>query len=196
MAIQPDIPIIFVPGTSGTSLDTSKSFNHEFTGDRHTFPEICQTCPLGSSTHADEVFQYNPAASDPAGPRIWIGPEAVGHLLAEAVNANRGSHYFDVLQFDGSGQNTLFPQIGAGTILQKVNLDPAGIITHGVYDSLVNFLTTGITGPRRPLNNGSNGLYLFAYDWRGICQIKPSNWGCLWIVFCNVQKCKRHTSRK
>ena len=167
LAIQPDIPIIFVPGTSGTSLDTGKSFKHEFTGDRHTFPEICLTCSLGSITHTDEVFQYNPAGSDPAGPRIWIGPEAVGHLLAEAVNANRGSHYFDVLQFDGSGQNTLFPQIGAGTVLQKVNLDPAGIITHGVYDSLVNFLTIDITGPSRPLNNGSNGLYLFAYDWRG-----------------------------
>jgi hypothetical protein len=46
-----DIPIIFVPGTSGCSLDTSGPFTHDFLGDTHTFPDICETCPLGVATH-------------------------------------------------------------------------------------------------------------------------------------------------
>lgn len=167
MAIQQNIPIIFVPGTSGTSLDTGLPFSSEFKGDQHTFPDICLTCPAGSSTHGDEVFQYNPASADLAGPRIWIGPEAIGDILAEQVIANRGSHYFDVLKFDDSGYNTLSPQIGAGSVLKQVNLvahlsNPS----NPIYDSLINFLTNDLTGPRRPLNASSNGLYLFPYDWR------------------------------
>ncbi|MFL5625130.1 MAG: hypothetical protein ACJ788_05980, partial [Ktedonobacteraceae bacterium] len=76
-----NIPIIFIPGTSGSSLDTSTRFRHEFPGDTHTFPEVCETCPLGVAVHNDELFDYRPGpfditkpwAYDPAGPRVWIG---------------------------------------------------------------------------------------------------------------------------
>src|SRR5947209_11733679 len=121
-----NIPIIFLPGTSGSSLDTVP-FRDEFLGDMHTFPDICETCPLGVVVHHDETFNYNPGLFDPSGPRVWIGPEAVGYLVGDTANANRGNHYLDVLQFDGSGHNTLFPQIDKGTVLEQVNLSPFGL---------------------------------------------------------------------
>jgi len=168
-----NIPIIFIPGTSGSSLDTSGPFRHEFLGDTHAFPDICETCP--PVVHTDETFDYRPGpfdifkpwAFDPAGPRVWIGPEAVGYLVADTPDANRGNHYFDVLQFDASGHNTLFPQIDKGTVLGQVNLSAGGLINNPIYNSLMNFLTTDPGGPHRPTNQGSNGLYLFPYDWRG-----------------------------
>ena len=170
-----DIPIIFVPGTSGCSLDTSEPFTHDFLGDTHTFPDICETCPQGVATHQARIFDYKPGAFDitepwgydPAGPRVWLGPEAVNDILAETVNDNRGNHYFDVLKYDMDGYNTLFPQIGPGTVFQQVNLEAGGILTHHVYDTLINFLTGDPpNGLGRPLNSEANGVYLFAYDWR------------------------------
>ena len=170
-----NIPIIFIPGTSGSSLDTSTRFRHEFPGDTHTFPEVCETCPLGVAVHNDEPFDYRPGpfditrpwAYDPAGPRVWIGPEAVGYLVADDVNANRGNHYFDVLKYDDHGHNTVFAQIGSGTVLQQVNLAPGGILNQPIYKPLLDFLTGAPpNGLGRPLNSGANGLYLFPYDWR------------------------------
>src|SRR5262249_1927230 len=80
---------------------------------------------------------------------------------------NQGNHYFDVLKFDDSGRNTLFPQIQSGSVLRTVTLDPTGILPLvGVYDSLIRFLTDDPQGPMKPLNSGPNGLYLFPYDWR------------------------------
>ena len=81
-----DIPLIFIPGTSGSSLDTSRSFTYEFQTDSHP----------GVGTHDHRPFDYNPGVTDPAGPRVWIGPEGIGTILQDTFNANRGNHYLDV----------------------------------------------------------------------------------------------------
>jgi pimeloyl-ACP methyl ester carboxylesterase len=151
-----DIPLIFIPGTSGSSLDTSRSFTYEFQTDSHP----------GVGTHDYRTFNYNPEATDPAGPRVWIGPEGIGTILQDTLNANRGNHYLDVLQYDSNGYNTVYPQIGAGTILEQANLSSLGWPNEPIYDLLINFLTSDPNGPGRPLNQGHNGLYLFPYDWR------------------------------
>jgi len=179
-------PIIFVAGTSGCSLDTSGPFRREFPGDVHTFPEVCETCLLGVATHAPEMFDYRPGpfditkpwAYDPAGPRVWIGPEAVATILSDTVNTNRGNHYFDVLQFDSDGHNTLFPQIGPGSVLLNVNLGPGGVPSQPIYETLINFLTNvPPNGLGRPLNSGANGVYLFPYDWRADMTEQASSLG-------------------
>jgi len=150
-----NIPIIFVAGTSGVSLDTMTPLVYPFLGDPH-----------GPVMHLPTLFAYAPGLQDPAGPRVWLGPEMIEYFIKDTLNFNRGNHYLDVLAFDSNGANTLIPNslIAPGTVMRKVTLAPGGALTKDVYDPLYNQLSTNLG---RPLESGANGLYSFIYDWRG-----------------------------
>lgn len=195
-----NIPIVFVPGTSGSSLDLSPTTSTPLMlgtpADEHTFPWICKTCrpPIppdiptipptwsGWLGHLPLPFSYNPGPSDPRGPRVWLGPEAINHIVAGTLAGNAGNHYLDAVAFSPAGV-PVNPQIVPGTVFSAVS---GGIFpTIPVYAPLINFLTnsstvqpgalgrplcTGSSGPcsdptGAPVS-GSNGLFLFNLDWR------------------------------
>lgn len=170
-----NIPIIFVAGTSGISLDTSAPLVKPFLGDIEWFPWICKTCPLAFAPHTPFPFLYDPAQSgDPDGPRVWLGPEFTSYVARDAVNFlfagdlgflfNRANHYLDVLEFDANGANTLTPNssVGPGTVIRRLTLGPG--LSMDFYEPLFNHLLNTLG---RPLNREPNGVYTFLYDWRG-----------------------------
>ncbi len=193
-----EIPIIFVPGTSGASLDITPPaipplvVGAPVVADAHSWEPDCLLCP--PFPHLEFPFIYR--GVDPFGPRVWIGLEFAAYIAAEMAGEVGGSgtlganHYLDVLRFDSNGHNTLLPNkwIQPGTVLSQVSIpdvktngDPITILTD-VYKPLIDFITTGLglqrplcqtatgvcTGPGGvPVASGSNGLYLFPYDWRG-----------------------------
>ena len=160
-----NLPIIFVAGTSGVSLDTTVvPMTYEFAGNAEYFPWICKTCVAGGILHLPRDFTYLPGLQDPTGPRVWFGPEGVETLLLDLPEFNRGNHYLDVLAFDDSGANTLFPNIQRGSVIRTLSLGPAGVPSMDFYEPLFHYLIDTLG---RPLNSGANGLYPYLYDWRG-----------------------------
>jgi hypothetical protein len=104
-------------------------------------------------------------AGDPAGARVWIGPELEAHILAGAppALANVGNHYLDALGLASDGITPNFPAVGIGTVMASVNTVPS----KPIYGPLITFLTnTSPGGMARPLGTGANGVFLFPYDWR------------------------------
>lgn len=169
-----NIPIIFVAGTSGVSLDTPFPLAKQFPGDVEWFPWICKTCALAFAPHTPFTYVYNPGLVDPDGPRVWLGPEFVNTIALDAANFlfagdlaflfNRANHYLDVLAFDANGANTFTPNssVGPGTVFRRINLAPGQSMSS--YEPLFSHLLTNLG---RPLNSGPNGLYSFNFDWRG-----------------------------
>ena len=102
---------------------------------------------------------------------------AAAEYLSEAttgqIPTNNVNHYLDILAFDRWGKNTLVPNryVQPGTVLDRLSIPGLD-----VYHALIQFMTSP-TGTNRPLctsaigpctgGSGVNGLYLFAYDWRG-----------------------------
>jgi len=174
-----NIPIIFVPGTSGNSLDLTSGFlSYGFLGDVHSFEWLCTACALSPVAHLPHTFTYS---GDPRGPQVWIGAELVNNVLINTPGIG-GNHYLDVLGFNGTGA-PLFPQIVPGSVFRWLTFPGfmGGVCGTPVYDELIAFLTgtgdsLGCTGSV-PMNNlgrplavgatgASNGLYLFPYDFR------------------------------
>ena len=148
-----DIPIIFVPGTSGNSLDLSPAIPEPvaipFAGDMHFYPWLCRTCvsgifnPLGPEVHSPQTFVYQPGTggsvpgsglgrlfqmpypADPKGRRVWVGAEFVAYMHAWSVGLDHvGNHYLDILAFNQLG-TPLYPDVGPGTVFYEVPIgDP------------------------------------------------------------------------
>jgi outer membrane protein assembly factor BamB len=162
---ETDIPIIFVPGTSGASLDIAPGVFAPITATMplhtHTFPWLSQTAlpgePWGPLVHLPRGFTYNPAVpatylppgpilshpGDPLGRRIWAGPEAIAEMVNTTLPpaGNVGNHYLDICGFNAAG-TPLRPQVAAGTVLQDVMLvfGPNGWIHKEQYKPMVDFL--------------------------------------------------------
>jgi hypothetical protein len=158
-----DIPIIFVPGTGGSSLDLAPGTPIPDPivqpPDPHFFPWICKSCPPGTLggplVHPPYTFNLNPGALDSRGPRAWMGPEGVDYLIAGALlGGNQGNHYLDAIAFNIGGTAT-HPEIVPGTVFYDVDKGPLGI--ENVYKPLIDFLTRPRPGwAGRPLCNGLN----------------------------------------
>jgi hypothetical protein len=142
-----DVPIIFVPGTSGTSLDLlPPALTLAFPGDGH--PPIQGELPL---FHPPWLFNYNPGALDDRGPRIWMGPEMILNTVF-APSFGVTQHYLDILGFDESGR-PLYP-VAPGTVMEDMTVPLAGHFP--IYNYLLNALRLGFPGR----------VYLFPHDWR------------------------------
>ena len=168
-----NIPIVFVPGTSGSSIDimagTSLPVVINQPLDIHFFPWLCKTClpnTLGGPlVHPPFTFKLDPGPSDPRGPRVWMGPEAVGNLLGGTLFGNQGNHYLDALAFNSSG-TPMHPELVPGTVFSDVTIGILGISPVEIYKPLIDFLTRptpvpfpdGINWPGRPLCNGLNPI--------------------------------------
>ncbi len=173
-----NIPIIFVPGTSGSSLDIAAGtlLPDLFASapDIHTFPWLSKTSlpgtPYGALIHPiPVVFPLNPGLIDlQHGPRVWAGPEGVATLLNLALvpppAGNIGNHYLDAVAFNSSG-TPIRPEIVPGTVFSEVTIVPPdpitglGGISIDVYKPLIDFLTQpnmALGWPGRPLCNGIN----------------------------------------
>ncbi|MGW4873761.1 outer membrane protein assembly factor BamB family protein [Streptomyces chartreusis] len=173
---ETDIPIVFVPGTSGTSLDLAPGTPTPVLGnavtDFHFFPWLSKTPvpwpldPFGPLFHSRGPFSYNPSApgalrpADPRGPRIWGGVECAAEILAGTLNGNIGNHYLDLCAFGADGLPPADSKVVPGTVLQDVLMNPplkSGSAQWGfeeVYKPFVDFLrkADAVTGwPGRPL---------------------------------------------
>lgn len=159
-----NIPIIFVPGTSGSSLDIAPGTTLPDPifqpADIHFFPWLCKTCLPGTLggplVHPPYTFNLNPGPSDPRGARVWIGPELVRTLLGATFLGNQGNHYLDALAFN-SGGTPIHPEIVPGTVFVDTTTKlPTG--SDPVYQPLIDFLTrpNSMGWPGRPLCNGLN----------------------------------------
>ncbi len=160
-------PIIFIPGTSGTSLDldpNTPAKDYILADDAHVFPD------QNTISHTSKQFNYHPASFDPGRCRIWLGPEAVNTILLDTLTNNRGNHYLDILKFDESGYQAQIPEVAVkvGTVLDVIDLVTtqslpllAGILNQPLSKPIYSDLLTFLQGiPDRY-------LYLFPYDWRG-----------------------------
>jgi outer membrane protein assembly factor BamB len=69
-----NIPIVFVSGTSGSPLrlNSTPPFQAPYGGETQGFRRVCRFCFLQSLPGTTTA---NPGASDPQGPRVWLGPE-------------------------------------------------------------------------------------------------------------------------
>jgi predicted outer membrane repeat protein len=178
-----NIPIIFVPGTSGTSLDNTAPPNMTLQlstplpFDLHSQEPECFLCPPVQHPAAP-YFYLTPL--DPFGRRVWVGPEMLNHLIGNLL-INAGNHYMDILKFDNNGENTLEPNhyIQPGTVLDSIMLPPP-LPPSDIYAGLSKYLVSqsGLNRPYCPdpggtcLNSynvpasGSNGYFPYPYDWR------------------------------
>jgi outer membrane protein assembly factor BamB len=161
-----NIPIIFIPGTSGTSLDIESGTLLPVTNDQQdhwhgAFP---------FQHHSFRTFTYSPAAvpgNDPRGPRVWLGPEATRTILdpINIANYNVGNHYLDAVGFDSVGA-PLHPEIVPGTVIYDLTVDIPSTGFRGSWDfykPLIDFLTRPnpldpLGWPGRPLCNGLNPI--------------------------------------
>jgi pimeloyl-ACP methyl ester carboxylesterase len=156
-------PIIFVPGTSGTFLQTPAAFTYHFAGDTHLFTD-------GTLTHEPRDFQYT------SGSDIWLGPETVSDFLDDTftvtdtltVNVNRGNHSLDVLSFDAAGSQNQgpnsFPLIGEGGVIDEVDTGLLSDIFFGLLDIKFPVYKTLLAFLRGKY--ASTGVYIYPYDWR------------------------------
>ncbi len=69
-----NIPVVFVSGTSGSPLllNSTPPFTAPYGGETRGFGRVCRLCFVQSTGGTTTA---NPGASDPQGPRVWLGPE-------------------------------------------------------------------------------------------------------------------------
>ena len=144
---ETNIPIIFVPGTSGTSLDIAPGVFTPITASMpfhiHTFPWLSQNPlpwplnPFGPLYHFGRNFTYSPTTpntypppgpvfdhpGDSRGPRVWAGPEGVAEVLNTTLTGNVGNHYLDICAFDSTG-SPVHPEIVPGTVIEDAMVTP------------------------------------------------------------------------
>lgn len=176
-----NIPIIFVPGTSASSLDIAAGTPlpdpfisaleifkpwpwPEHLQSAHRFDWLSKSSilgtPFGPIIHPPVLFPLNPGLVDPQhGPRVWAGPEGVAALLKGALvpplGSNIGNHYLDAVACDTSGM-PVRPEIVPGTVFSDAALFPG--VNRDVYKPFIEFLTKPnmVGWPGRPLCNGIN----------------------------------------
>ena len=165
---ETDIPIIFVPGTSGTSLDIRDGvltpIGQDMPFHAHSFPWLSKNPtpwpanPFGPLIHFGRSFDYDPRnadtfplpspgiPADPRGARVWMGPEGITEFITTQPTGNVGNHYLDICAFDAAG-DPVQPKIVPGTVLEDVLVKPFGG-QHGawsfidVYKPFIDFLNT------------------------------------------------------
>ncbi len=137
------LPVIFIPGVSGSNLDANTAFNYLAPPD----PGLSS----GSlSAGLPEPHSYS------AGERIWLGSIGTHSALAGLWR------YFDVLRLDKNGftplpdMNGVSPDLRVNGTLFSV---PSAVKTTNIYGGFRTFL----------LNHGlveGQTLFYFPYDWR------------------------------
>ncbi len=162
-----NLPIIFVPGTSGTFI-TNKSWQ----GFTHGFCPGMQILDAGHSLRNDVG----------AGEDVWINGHGIQHIVIgcdgwlDPTKLNPR-----IVSNDDGLPHPDFRHMDVGRVISRVDvppgfedeIDPEKAI---VYELLINFITGPGTqehpGMNRPLGDPdtnlwpANGLYLFNLDWR------------------------------
>ena len=69
-----NVPVVFVPGTSGTPLNLNVAGPKTYTvaPQTHDFPALCTHCSIFAQ---GGTVTANPGSVDPQGPRVWAGAE-------------------------------------------------------------------------------------------------------------------------
>lgn len=137
-----NLPIVFIPGVSGSVLEANSGFTYKAPPDPSLFP-----IELGA--FSPEQHTYAP------GERLWLN----GTGTTQALLGH--SRYFDALRLQADGvtplsdMNGTLPDLGVNGVL----FDVPGLKYTDVYSGLRNFLIT------QGYTEGQT-LFYFPYDWR------------------------------
>ncbi len=136
------LPVIFVPGVSGSTLSALSAFNY--------------IAPPDSRLTSDSLPLLPEAHTYAAGEKVWL--DGIG--VSEAMN--RRSRYFDTLQLNPDGFTPKadllgnIPDIGVTGMLYQV---PWWARTTNIYGSMRDYLVN------QGYMEGQN-LFFYPYDWR------------------------------
>ena len=130
------LPVILIPGVSGSRLIARESFSHLATSDPNLFPD--------ESLFPEFHFYFS-------GEPIWLDTNGIEEAITDR------SRYFDVLGLRWDGVSSDFPKVGVNDILWDIDI-PGNY--KDIYQGLRNFLT-GELGYIE-----GQTFFTYPYDWR------------------------------